>query len=189
MQFRRKVKQFDIYLQKQRIKKASEYIPTSAVVADVGCRDGALFEFLGDRLGFGYGFDPYLDHVVEGRNYVLEPSYFELGKVSPLSLDCVSMLAVLEHLEGPAIESVLEASAFALKSRGRIVITVPDAKVDYILNVLEFLRIIEGQSLEEHHGYDARLTRRIFEKGGVFELLVHKRFQFGLNNLFVFEKR
>ncbi len=183
-----KVKKFDIYLQTQRMKRASAYIPRNSIVADVGCRDGSLFEYLGDALGFGYGFDPYLDTVIEAERYVLNPCAFVPEKVSPDSLDCVTMLAVLEHLDAAAIDDVFKASVRALRTNGRIVITVPDARVDYILNALERFGIIEGQSLEEHHGYDVGLTRQIFERDGLFGLVAHKRFQFGLNNLFVFKK-
>jgi len=109
--------------------------------------------------------------------------------VTPSSLDCITLLAVLEHLETSAIDDIVSASSIALKPNGRIVITVPDAKVDHILKVLEMLQIIEGQSLEEHHGYDTRRTREIFEDDTPFIQIAHERFQFGLNNLFVFERR
>jgi len=71
------VKKFDVYLQQQRFKKASEYIVDGAVLADVGCRDGKLFEFLGSRIKYGYGFDPYLDEVVRAENYILNPQPFK----------------------------------------------------------------------------------------------------------------
>ena len=77
-----------------------------------------------------------------------------------------------------------------LKPGGRLIITVPAAAVDHILAVLKFLRLIDGMSLEEHHGYDVRQTPEIFSVGSTSELLcAQKRFQLGLNNLFVFERQ
>jgi hypothetical protein len=59
--------------------------------------------------------------------------------------------------------------------------------VDWILAVLKFLRLIDGMSLEEHHGYQVKQTTAIFSAKS-FRLLRRKRFQLGLNNLFVFER-
>jgi hypothetical protein len=59
--------------------------------------------------------------------------------------------------------------------------------VDHILTVLKTLRVIDGMSLEEHHGYDVNHTASIFAPPR-FALDVHRRFQLGLNNLFVFRR-
>jgi hypothetical protein len=42
-------------------------------------------------------------------------------------------------------------------------------------------------SLEEHHGYEVGQTGEIFSKPE-FELVIHREFQVGLNNLFVFRR-
>jgi hypothetical protein len=70
-----------------------------------------------------------------------------------------------------------------------LIITVPDARVDRILDVLSALRLISDDDMKahEHHGFDARATRALLEPAG-FRLVRHEAFQFGLNNLFVFEK-
>jgi hypothetical protein len=39
---------------------------------------------------------------------------------------------------------------------------------------------------EQHHHFDVGLVKPLFESHG-FRLVVHERFQWGLNNLFVFE--
>ncbi len=42
-------------------------------------------------------------------------------------------------------------------------------------------------ALEEHHGFDPGKVIPLFESVG-FRLAVHKTFQLGLNNVFVFTK-
>jgi len=75
-----------------------------------------------------------------------------------------------------------------LKPGGRLIITVPSPQVDFILKVLLALGLIDGMSVEEHHGYDVRETTNIFPPPE-FRLVKHQRFQLGLNNLFVIERQ
>lgn len=53
---------------------------------------------------------------------------------------------------------------------------------------MKAVRLSDGMSLEQHYGYDIAQTPDLFCAAG-FALLKASKFQFGLNNLFVFEKR
>jgi hypothetical protein len=64
---------------------------------------------------------------------------------------------------------------------------VPTQFVDSIIDVLRRLHLVDGMSLDEHHGYDPRQTPSIFGEHG-FELERQRRFQAGLNFLFVLRK-
>jgi len=94
---------------------------------------------------------------------------------------------VLEHFPAAAYLDLASGCARFLKPGGHLVITVPSSLVDRILEVLKFLRLIDGMSLEEHHGFDAGQTPAIFPAAD-FRLIRRKRFQLGLNNLFVFQR-
>ena len=59
--------------------------------------------------------------------------------------------------------------------------------MDYILDVLMAVKLIDGMETGQRYHYDIRLTSNVFEGSGL-NLLVHKKFQLGLNNLFVFQK-
>jgi hypothetical protein len=98
------------------------------------------------------------------------------------------MLAVLEHIPTARQAALADACHELLRDGGRLIITVPSPKVDHILAFLCFLRLIDGMSLEEHHGFKPGDTARIFAPPR-FRLLAHERFQLGLNHLFVFEKQ
>ena len=63
------------------------------------------------------------------------------------------MLAVLEHVQ-PAEQPVFAAAcAKHLRPGGLLVVTTPAPAVDLILDVLTFLRLIDGMSLEQHYGF------------------------------------
>jgi hypothetical protein len=56
-----------------------------------------------------------------------------------------------------------------------------------VLHVLGALRLIDGMSMHEHYGFEAAATPSLF-CGPDFKLREHRKFQLGLNNLFVFER-
>ena len=97
------------------------------------------------------------------------------------------MLAVLEHVPAGQKPIWVEACHARLVKGGVVVLTVPSLRVDSILAVLRFLRLVDGMALEEHHGFDPNEVGPLFEAAG-FQRVIHKTFQFGLNNLFVFSK-
>src|SRR5262249_12210217 len=96
--------------------------------------------------------------------------------------DVVTMLAVFEHVLDPT--SFAKQVASVLAPRGRFILTVPDARVDDILDVLVRLKLVDGMALEEHRGFDARETPTILRDAG-FDVVKHERFQLGLNNVYV----
>jgi len=52
------------------------------------------------------------------------------------------------------------------------------------------LKMIDGMDVrDEHYGYDTTKTEDIFTSDSSMRLIHHSKFQLGLNNLFVFEKR
>ena len=102
--------------------------------------------------------------------------------------DAITMLAGIEHLPSDSYSAVGGVAARLLRGGGRLIATVPEPAVDRVVELLQVLRLAEGMSLHQHHGFSTARTPAIFEPAG-FGLLTHRRFQLGLNNLFVFERR
>lgn len=166
---------------------AAPWIPAGSRLLDVGCADGALFEVLRDRVAGGVGMDPDAPttRAREGLRFVrgLFPA-----DAPDERFDAVTMLAVIEHLPISSYAALGSTAARLLGEGGRLIVTVPEPAVDRIVELLQVLRLAEGMSLQEHHGFATSQTRAIFEPAG-FRLLRHRRFQLRLNNLFVFERQ
>lgn len=177
----------DRLLQRWRIRKAAAWLPRGGRVLDIGCDDGALARQL-PWLGEYVGLDPFLEHPGEVPNGRILRGRFPEDLPDGRPFDAITMLAVFEHLTPEEHGPLTRACAAALKPGGRLVMTVPSPAVDQILHVLQFLRVLDGMSVEEHHGLDVRRTPTILTAEGHLRLVKARRFQFGLNHLFVFER-
>ncbi len=177
----------DRILRRWRIAQAVPFINPGARVLDIGSGDGLLFEQLGARISAGIGIDSTLSASRQAGTIQLVAGSFPENMPAVAPFDAITALAVVEHF--PANQyAALKAGCFAfLKPGGLLIITVPSACVDPILHCLKALHLIHGMSLEEHHGYRVSRTVEIFSKPE-FELVVHRRFQLGLNNFFVFRR-
>lgn len=181
------MKKLDIYLQNVRISKARQFVKQGDVVLDIGSHDGVMFEKFQGLMSKGTGVDPSLTKVVEGSNYKLIPGYFPDVCTPGEKYDVITMLAVLEHIPTDKQKQLAKDCAAFLNKGGRVIITVPSPQVDMILDILTTLKIIDGMAIHEHYGFKPKDTLSIFDPSD-FKLLHKESFQFGLNNLFVFEK-
>lgn len=176
----------DRVIQKWRIRKAAAFIRPGDEVLDIGTADGSLFKLV-PGLGASVGVDPDLDPTVSPpRGVRFYKGFFPAALPAGMKFDVITLLAVLEHIP-PDLQVILARDCAAhLKPGGRLIITVPSPVVDHILSVLQTLRLIDGMSIDQHYGFDIRKVPGIFSADGL-ALEANRTFQFGLNNLFVFE--
>lgn len=182
------MKALDRILQRWRIAKVRPFIPENARVLDIGCGDGALFRFCERKIRAGIGIDPTLEVSTQHSRFQLIAGKFPEDLPAGEPFDVITLLAVLEHVPAAKKPTLAAHCAGLLAPGGRVLLTVPSPRVDVILAWLRRWRLIDGMSLEEHHGFDPRGTPVIFERAG-FKLQTWRTFQLGLNNLFVFQKQ
>jgi SAM-dependent methyltransferase len=175
----------DRLLQNWRARMARPWIPPGAKVLDIGCHQGEFLHSLGDHIEPSVGLDPLAAADKTSEHSLLRQLFAEPLAFGNASFDTVVMLATFEHIRDR--EPLCRECYRLLRPGGRVIITVPSPWVDGILEILCSLRLADGMSLEEHHGFDPRTTPELFLRTGFF--LEHRhRFQLGLNHLFVFRK-
>lgn len=175
----------DRILQRWRIREASPYVRHGDRLLDIGCYDAALINEVLPRVTAAVGVDPLVPARCNGNVTILQGTFPGELPLDPESFDCITMLALIEHVEDPVALS--RACARLLKPGGRIVMTVPHPLVDYILHALVWVGASDPADLEGHHGFDLNQIERLFVDAGL-RSVAQRRFQLGLNRLFVFEK-
>lgn len=177
------MKAVDRILQSWRERKVRAWLPAGARVLDIGCHQGEFLERLGGAIRDSVGLDP-LARPRTTATFTLraelfrEPLDFPAGR-----FDAITLLATLEHIRDKA--PLAREARRLLAPGGRLIMTVPSPRVDAIVHTLVRLRLADGMSLEEHHGFVPADTEPIFRAAGL-ELEHHAAFQLGLNHLFVF---
>jgi len=184
------MKIIDKVLRYWRTKVALSHAPRLMnSVYDIGCDEGYLLKQLGQSVIRKEGVDPGLDVDIAVEDIKLWKGFFPRifnKNDTEESYDAIFALAVFEHFSVEDINSSAQIIKRRLSPNGRLIVTVPHPFVDQILDVLLYLRLIDGQATEEHHGFNPADLVDSFSKN--LTLIKHEKFQLGLNNVFVFEK-
>jgi SAM-dependent methyltransferase len=175
----------DRFLQAWRARKAAPWVTDGARVLDVGCHQGEFLRGLAHRVGPSVGLDPLARPETGPGLCLLAEPFTEATPISDAGFDAIVLLATLEHIRDK--DQLADLCWRRLAPGGRVIITVPAPFVDAIVAVLCRLKVADGMSLDEHHGFDPSTTPEIFGRHG-FTLEHHSRFQLGLNHLFVCRK-
>jgi 2-polyprenyl-3-methyl-5-hydroxy-6-metoxy-1,4-benzoquinol methylase len=168
-----------------RIRQARRHVTAGSRVLDIGCGDGSLFASLGERISGGVGIDPGLAAPSDDGRFRFIADGFPTVALDEEQFDVITMLAVLEHVPDDELPAWAEACARLLTRDGVIVATMPEPRVDDLLHLLMRMHLVAGMAAHEHHGADPKALRTVFA-GQRLEILEHRRFELGLNNLFVF---
>lgn len=182
------MKPLDRTLQQIRGRMVRPYVTTRTRLLDIGCADGALFRQLGPIATY-VGVDPEAPEAPAGPNARFIHDSFPTQALDPDErFDVIAMTAVLEHVPVRAQPEFARACARHATPGCHLVVTVPSPAVDTILHMLKRVSVADGMRDDQHYGFDPRATPSVFEPAG-FRLERHRRFELGLNHLFVFRAR
>src|SRR5207344_816490 len=92
----------------------------------------------------------------------LFPGYFPEDFPLSKKYDNITLLAVLEHIPIDILLQYPDLLSNYLNEKGRVIVTIPSKKVDYILSILLFLKLIDGMDLEHHQDFEREEIKKIF---------------------------
>jgi len=165
---RKNLKLLDRALQRLRIRRVRRHIRSGDIVLDFGCNDGRLFHLLGHLMDGGIGIDhePCSVDIWKGTE---ENFQFQLGglelltRENLLQVNLVTALAVVEHLQEWQISEFARRLAELIEPNGLILVTIPHPMVDHIVHLGIALKLLSGESIDDHHGLDPRTARNLIE--------------------------
>lgn len=158
------------------------------MLLDIGCHEGELLTKVSGKISKGVGIDAVCVNENLLPNIQLIKGVFPGGLACHCKFNCITGLAVFEHIPDKEKYSFIRACFDLLDDGGKLIFTIPSQQVDSILPVLKKMKLIDGMNLEQHHGYEPGGVVKLAERVG-FHLLIHEKFQLGLNHLFVFSRR
>lgn len=177
----------DKFIREVRMRKAEKLI-NGGIVYDIGCDDGTFLRRIKNKIKEGKGFDK---NTVGGKEDNLTLKNILIKDKIPASnesVDYITMLAVLEHLDNP--EKILKECNRILKKDGMLILTTPHPRNKKVLDLLCKLGLVEWgkDEIEEHKEYfNKEKILEILDKSG-FKKINHRLFEFGLNNFVVAQK-
>lgn len=173
----------DRLVARMRFRAAYPFIESGTRVCDLGCGlEAAFLDYAADRIAKGVGLDDQVADGVAGRWTRVRADLQSPLPFADSEFDHVVMLAVLEHLKDP--ERVLVEAFRVIAPGGSLIMTWPSAMVDPVLRVLHKLRLVSDEMESDEHQKRIPLDtlQQMLERIG-FQRFVHRRFEFGLNNV------
>lgn len=173
-------------LREIRFYIASKYIPQNSTMADFGCGfHGELLNKLSEKIKSGTGYDISVNKTPRHSNIKLYKT--DINKKitrDNLKFDCITTLAVLEHVSDP--DSYIKNIAIKLKPKGLLIITTPHKRSKGLLEILSLkLGLVSKDEILDHKNYFTESTLKKIIIQNKFKIMELKTFEFGLNLLCV----
>ena len=168
-------------LRRFRIRKVLRHIKNWQVVCDIGCgKHMALLKTIRSVSRKCIGIDKKTPPIQYANIDVIT---YEVDNSIPLadqSVDVVTLLAVLEHLENG--QEIIREAWRILKEEGLILITVPTKKARPVLEFLaNRLHIVSREEVADHKRYYSSEELQRLLAGNGFECLAIESFELGYN--------
>lgn len=170
-----------------RFRAALPHVRPQARVCDIGCGLGARFlHTAGARIGLGVGIDDQV-HAAPTGTFAVRGDITGGLPFKGEQFDHAVMLAVLEHLTHP--EPLLADAYRILVPGGSLIMTWPEALIDPALHLLHAVGLISKEMESDEHQSRIPMPKLLSILAGIgFTNPLHRKFEFGLNNLLVCHK-
>jgi SAM-dependent methyltransferase len=163
------------YFERSSIEEALPFMWPGDRVLEVGTHHGEFLEAFGDHSEGSIGLDPHVSPCWTSTFALTRGDFPEaiegLGR-----FDAIVMMSALHNTSSEQLAAWASTIAYLLEPGGRFIATVPSRFVAFALHG-------DVDSIADPQHALAAMTG-----AGLF-LKAHRRFQFGLNNLYVFQRR
>lgn len=157
-------------------------------VLDFGCSSGTLSCLVPcDRY---WGVDIDSESIAMARRLHPSHRFMKINSAEAgfdLDFDTIVALAVLEHVQNPAL--LLKSFASWLREGGSVIVTTPHPSFGWVHRLGAAAALFSREAEREHIMLlDRKMMSVIVSRAGL-EIAMHRRFLMGANQLFVLRKR
>jgi 2-polyprenyl-3-methyl-5-hydroxy-6-metoxy-1,4-benzoquinol methylase len=171
-----------VWIQRRRIDIGTPYL--QGRVLDFGSHEGVLTQYCTPDAYLGVEHDP---QFIENARQAHPQFTFVTAVPDGEKFDTVAAFAVIEHIADPG--AMLAMWAGVLAPGGRIVMTTPHPKFEWIHTVGAKFGLFSGHAHDDHEDLiDRKLMAELAAPSGMV-IEHYKRFLFGANQLFVLRAR
>jgi 2-polyprenyl-3-methyl-5-hydroxy-6-metoxy-1,4-benzoquinol methylase len=183
---------FSNYLEQWRLQKIVDLIPkTNLRLLDIGCGRASIIKKL-SRIDYYTGIDLLPETIKEnGEQYA---NYeFVCDDIFQVDLkdnfyNVVILSAFVEHLTYQDNLKLFKKLYMAMEKKGVIIGTTPHQRAEKIHQIGAKLRLFSREAANEHQCFfDQAMLDKLAQETG-FAMIKYRTFQFGLNQVFVYEK-
>jgi len=178
----------DFFIQKRRIAEIEKYVPRDSCLLDIGCGYYPQnLVSLETKIRKGVGIDR--DIPEKSPSGKISFVKYDIERTLPFpggEFDCITVLAVLEHLEYP--REIIGECRRILKPGGRIIVTVPSNYSKPLLLVLAGLNLISREEVYSHRHYFSKKELKKLLSDAHFIEKSARFYNLFMNILLVFEK-
>lgn len=174
------------FLRSRRIAAVAPHL--TGRVLDFGCGVGSLADLVPAAGYFGIDRDgPSIELARRARPGHRFERADDLTSLGDEQFDTIVSLAVIEHLPEPS--GWLSAAARHLAGGGRIVLTTPHPRFEWIHSFGARIRLFSAEAEEEHETLLDERTLGRLGRDAELNMTRYERFLFGANQLAVYAAR
>lgn len=178
----------DFFIQKLRMGIIERYVEKDCYLLDIGCGYYPRnIVGLKNKVGKAVGIDREPPPRSPAKNIRLMK--YDINKKLPFkggTFDCITMLAVLEHLSHP--KEIVKECRRVLKKGGKLIVTVPSNYSKPVLETLAYLRIISREEISGHLNYFNIKELNMMQKRAGLKMIKSRYYNLHMNILLVYEK-
>lgn len=163
------------YFERSSVQQALPFLWPGDRVLEAGTHHGEFLEAFADHGEGSVGLDPYVSPCWTST-FALTRGDFPEAVAGLGRFDAIVMMSTLHHTSRDQLAAWASTIAYLLEPGGRFIATIPSRFVSYALHG------------DIDHVADPQHALAAMTGAGLF-LKAHRRFQFGLNNLYVFQRR
>lgn len=171
------------YLRGRRVEAVKDYL--SGNILDYGCGVGKLCDLIDKENYLGVDID--IESILEAKKNYPNYQFFQLNDFEKLDenmkFDTIVSMAVIEHVKKPK-EFLVNLSKYT-KPNGRIVLTTPHPRGDWMHDLGSKVGLFSSHANEEHEELiDEEKINEIIKDTGL-KLEIYNKFLFGVNQLMI----